>query len=95
MNALELNTRLDDVVSILMEVKGESESIAEEAIDCLITQFNKGVKTILSVRISNTTYLCLKDGAYTDYYAVFNEEVNTTHLFVLCSIASKKYFIPK
>lgn len=36
MNALELNTRLDDVIFILMEIRGESESIAETAIDELM-----------------------------------------------------------
>ena len=28
------------------------------------------VKTILTVRSKRATYLCLKDGTYTDYYAV-------------------------
>ena len=32
MTALELNARLDDVIVTLMEVKGESECIAEDAI---------------------------------------------------------------
>lgn len=35
------------------------------AIDCHITQLT-GVKTILRLRTRGTTYLCLKDMAYTD-----------------------------
>ena len=62
-----------------------------EAIDCSTTHLTE-VKTILSVRSGRATYLCLKGGTYTDFYAVLNEKVYTTPPSVLCSIASCFYY---
>jgi len=39
----------------------------QEAIDCFITHLPD--KTILTVRSFRTTYLCLKNESYTDFYA--------------------------
>lgn len=40
-----------------------------EAIDCSATHLTRA-KTILSVRSDRATYLCLKGGSHTDFYAV-------------------------
>ena len=48
------------------------------AIDCHITHLTR-VKTIFRLRTRGTTYLCLKDDAYTDLYTAFaTGELRTT-----------------